>query len=237
MSTIWQSVTWNVARAGGFTSYILLTLAIIVGLALSMKLQSPARWPRIINSELHNFLTLLSTIFLGVHVLAVLVDPYIKFSWADTLVPFVSQYRAPWLALGIVAMYVGIAIGISTWLRPHIGYKMWRKLHYLTFGIFVLATAHSIGTGSDTQTLWGFAIYAVSVVSVGVLLTWRIVLARKPKHAAPAVQATARKPLQAPMPARQQAAMPARVQPQPRRYEQIQTQERWQGEEALRGRR
>ena len=38
MSTIWQSVTWDIARAGGFTAYILLTLAVVVGLAL-MKVQ------------------------------------------------------------------------------------------------------------------------------------------------------------------------------------------------------
>jgi hypothetical protein len=33
--SIWQAVTWNVARSGGFTAYILLTLAVAVGLMLS----------------------------------------------------------------------------------------------------------------------------------------------------------------------------------------------------------
>ncbi|HVB61397.1 MAG TPA: iron reductase, partial [Ktedonobacteraceae bacterium] len=61
MNTIWETVTWDIARAGGFTAYILLALAVIVGLALSTKLQSPSRWPRLINSEMHNFLTLLGT--------------------------------------------------------------------------------------------------------------------------------------------------------------------------------
>jgi len=54
--TLWQAVTWDVARAGGFTAYVLLTLAVAVGLMLSTQLQSPSRWPRLINSELHNFL-------------------------------------------------------------------------------------------------------------------------------------------------------------------------------------
>ncbi len=52
MNTIWQSITWDIARAGGFTAYILLTLAVIVGLALSTQIQSPSRWPRLLNSEL-----------------------------------------------------------------------------------------------------------------------------------------------------------------------------------------
>src|SRR5579875_1597344 len=114
MSTIWQNVTWNVARAGGLTAYLLLTLAVCAGLALSAQLQSPARWPRLVNNELHNFLTLLATIFVGLHVLAVWVDPFTHFGWNEVLIPLASHYRPIWVALGICALYLGIAIGIST---------------------------------------------------------------------------------------------------------------------------
>ena len=55
-SSVWNTVTWDIARAGGWTAYILLTLAVVVGLLLSTQVQSPSRWPRLINSELHNFL-------------------------------------------------------------------------------------------------------------------------------------------------------------------------------------
>jgi predicted ferric reductase len=184
MNTIWQTVTWDVARAGGFTTYILLTLAVVVGLALSTQIQSPSRWPRLLNSELHNFLTLLSTIFLVVHVLAVWLDPYTQFGWNELLIPLASHYRPEWMALGIVGLYLGIAIGISTWLRPHIGYKWWRRLHVLTLGVFALATIHGIGTGSDTQTWWALGIYLVSIVLVGSLLCRRMFFSKKkPTHA------------------------------------------------------
>ncbi|HEY6411265.1 MAG TPA: ferric reductase-like transmembrane domain-containing protein, partial [Ktedonobacteraceae bacterium] len=175
--------TWDVARAGGFTTYILLTLAVVVGLVLSTQLQSPSRWPRLLNSELHNFLTLLSTIFLVIHVLAAWIDPFTSFSWNEILIPLASHYRPEWMAFGIVALYLGIAIGISTWLRKRIGYKWWRRLHVLTLGIFALATIHGIGTGSDTQTWWALGIYLVSIVLVGSLLCKRILsLKGKRKH-------------------------------------------------------
>lgn len=191
--TIWQSVTWNIARAGGFTSYVLLTLAVVVGLALSTQLQSPRRWPRLINSELHNFLTLLSTIFMIVHVLAVWIDPFTRFGWNEIFIPFASHYRTIWMALGIVALYLGIAIGISTWLRPRIGYIWWRRLHVLTLGIFVLVTIHGLGTGSDTQTPWALGIYLVSIAAVGLLFCRRLLdPAGKRKQQAHA-QAPARK--------------------------------------------
>lgn len=171
--SIWQTVTWDVARAGGFTAFGLLTLSVAIGLALSLRLQS-GNWPRIINSELHNFLTLLALIFTSVHVLAVWVDPFTNFGWNEVFIPFASHYRSIWMALGIVAFYTGIAIGISTWLRPRIGYKLWRSLHTFTLVLFGLVVVHGIATGSDTQTWWSAALYAGSVLLVGTLLWMRL---------------------------------------------------------------
>src|SRR5438874_9579392 len=191
MNTIWETVTWDVARAGGFTAYVLLTLAVVVGLALSTQIQSPSRWPRLLNSELHNFLTLLSTIFLGVHVLAVWIDPFTHFGWKEVLIPLASHYRPVWMALGIVGLYLGIAIGISTLLRKRIGYSWWRRLHVLTLGIFALATIHGIGTGSDTQTWWALGIYLVSIALVGSLLYRRVFSSKGKRKHAPAHPAIA----------------------------------------------
>ncbi|SRR5581483_6435195 len=171
--SVWETVTWAVARAGGLTAYVLLTAAVIMGLALSLRWQS-ARWPRLINNEWHNYLTLLSLIFVGIHVLAVLVDPYTHFGLADILVPLASTYRPEWMAFGIVGLYLGIAIGISTWLRPIIGYQWWRRLHVLTLVLYALVTVHGIATGSDTNTWWALGIYLASIAIVGTLTVLRL---------------------------------------------------------------
>ncbi len=185
--SIWQSITWDVARAGGFTAYILLTLSVAVGLALTMQWQSPSKWPRLLNSELHNFITLLTLIFTGIHVLAVWIDPFTSFGWNEVFIPFVSHYRPLWMALGIVALYLGLAIGLSTWIRPLIGYTWWRRLHILTLVVYALVTVHGIATGSDTQTWWGVIVYTASVILVGGLLLSRLlrpVNARSRSHPA-----------------------------------------------------
>ena len=170
--SIWEAITWDVARAGGLTAYLLLTLAVIAGLALSLHLQSP-RWPRLITNELHNFLTLLAAIFTGVHVLAVFIDPYTHFGLNEVLIPLASHYRPVWVALGIVALYLGIAIGISTLLRPLIGYILWRRLHVLTLVLWGLIAVHGLAAGSDATSWWARAIYLASVAVVGYLLTMR----------------------------------------------------------------
>lgn len=169
----WESVTWDVARAGGFTAYALLALAVAVGLALTLRMQSP-RWPRIINAELHNFLSLLALVFTGIHVAAVWVDPFTRFSWSEVFIPFVSHYRSLWMGLGIVGLYLGLAIGLSTWLRPLIGYAWWRRLHVLTLVLYALVTVHGVATGSDTRTWWGLLIYATSITVVGTLVAVRL---------------------------------------------------------------
>jgi predicted ferric reductase len=100
--------------------------------------------------------------------------PFTRFGWNEMLIPLASHYRTVWMALGIVALYFGIAIGISTLLRPRIGYSWWRRLHVLTLVIFVLTTIHGIGTGSDTQTWWGLSIYIGSWIPVSLLLCRRL---------------------------------------------------------------
>lgn len=180
--SLWEIVAWDVARAGGFTAYILLGLSVALGLALSMKWQSASKWPRIINNELHNFLALLALVFTTVHVLAVWIDPYTKFGWSEVFIPFLTHYRTLWMSLGIVALYLGIAIAISTWIRPFIGYKWWRRLHYVTLAIYLLVTIHGIMTGSDTNTAWGIGIYGGSVLVIGTLLCRRIILSSEEQN-------------------------------------------------------
>lgn len=169
----WETLTWIVARAGGLTAYALLTLSVVLGLALSVRWQA-ARWPRLITNDLHRYLTLLSLVFIAVHGLAVWLDPFMRFGWSEVLLPLLSHYRPLWMALGIVAGYLGLALWISTELRPAIGYTWWRRLHGLAFAVYALATVHGIATGSDTRTLWGLALYGGSVLMVGALLGYRL---------------------------------------------------------------
>ncbi len=172
MST-WETVTWNVARAGGLTAYVLLTLSVVLGLALSLRWQRP-HWPRLITNELHSFMTLLSLVFIGVHVLAILVDPYTHFGLSDILIPLATYYKPVWMAFGIVAAYLALAVWISTQMRPRIGYALWRRLHTLTFGVYLLSTIHGITIGSDAHTAWAAGLYAGSLLLVGLLIQVRL---------------------------------------------------------------
>ncbi len=173
--TTWSAITWDTARAGGFAAYILLSVAVSVGLVLRNRWQTP-KWPRLITNELHGYLSLLALVFIVVHVLAVLVDPFTRFGLAEVLVPFVSHYRPVWMGLGIVALYLLLAVWLSSRLRTRIGYETWRRIHVLAYGVYVAATIHGLGTGSDTRSLWAPIVYASSVVVVGALAGRRLLV-------------------------------------------------------------
>jgi len=170
----WMAITWDATRSSGFVAYILVTLAVIVGLLLSLRVQSPARWPRYVNDQVHQFLTLLAIAFGVVHGVAAWLDPFMRFTPGEVLVPLFSHYRPLWMAFGIVAFYLGLAVGLSVLVRRRIGYRGWRLFHYLAYAVFALATIHGLGTGSDTRTGWGLGIYMAAAGLVGGLTLLRL---------------------------------------------------------------
>ncbi|MCL6595109.1 MAG: ferric reductase-like transmembrane domain-containing protein [Firmicutes bacterium] len=165
--------SWDAVRASGFTAYVLLSGAVVLGLLLSIRWQSRT-WPRLITNDMHNFLTLLALAFGVVHGVAAYLDPFMRFAPAEVLVPMASHYRPLWMAFGIVSLYLAVAVVLSTWLRPRIGYRLWRALHVLTFLVFAFATLHGLGTGSDTRTWWGAGIYALAAAIVLALTVRRL---------------------------------------------------------------
>jgi hypothetical protein len=171
----WSTITWDTARAGGFAAYVLLSLAVIAGLVLRNRWQSE-RWPRLVTNELHGYLSLLGLVFVSIHVLAVTIDPFTHFGLGAVLIPFASHYRPLWMSLGIVALYLLLAVWITTRLRSRIGYSLWRRIHLLAFAVFAASTIHGLGTGSDTKTRWALAIYVVAATAVGALSARRLIV-------------------------------------------------------------
>ncbi|HET6819848.1 MAG TPA: ferric reductase-like transmembrane domain-containing protein [Candidatus Limnocylindria bacterium] len=174
-----HTLSWEVARAGGMLAYVLATASVVLGLLLSLGVRSQ-RWPRFITNELHRFLSVLTLIFVVIHTIAVLVDPFTAFTPAEVLVPFASHYRPLWIALGIVAGYLALAVWASEYIRGRIGYAWWRRFHYLAFAVFALGALHGVGTGSDTREWWGLATYGVTIGAVVILIGWRLLRSLAP---------------------------------------------------------
>ncbi len=188
----WAHVTWYTARAGGYTAFLLLTASVCLGLALSFKLASP-RWPRFLTTELHRYVTLTAIGFAVLHGLALWADPWEAFPVSALVVPMDSHYRPLAVALGIVSLYLAIALWLSSRIQRRIGYPTWRRLHYLTYAVFALAATHTILAGEDAHTAWGRGIDWGAVALVAGLTVLRIGYGRRgrQRHAARTVRAGA----------------------------------------------
>ncbi|MDP2659847.1 MAG: ferric reductase-like transmembrane domain-containing protein, partial [Dehalococcoidia bacterium] len=164
---------WYLSRATGFTAYVLLFLDVCLGLAAGGRLLSSllARWQTF---DLHQVTGLLSMMFVGLHMFALLGDSYVGFDLEQLLVPFVSPYRWLWTALGVITFYMLGAVIASSYLRKRISSGAWKAIHYSSFAIFLLALAHSVLAGSDTATPWGVLLYVGTGTAVLLLLLVRV---------------------------------------------------------------
>jgi len=62
---------------------------------------------------------------------------------------------------------------ISFSLRRLIGQRRWRLLHWSTYAVFALATAHGLLAGSDSAQPWARDLYLAAVGSVAFASVWR----------------------------------------------------------------
>jgi sulfoxide reductase heme-binding subunit YedZ len=172
-SDLVTGIDWYAARAAGVVAYALLTSSVLVGVLLGGKARL-RRWPAFALTDLHRFLSVLAGVFIGVHVAALLVDTYAHVSVVTLVVPGASSYRPFWLALGTVAFELLVAVSISNVFRKRLGHARWRRIHYLTFGVWIAATAHGIGAGTDAGVGWLRVLYLVSIGSVISAIAWRV---------------------------------------------------------------
>ena len=169
------SLPWLFERLFAFLAYLAVTGSVVYGLLLSTKLLD-AIAHRPISFSLHQDLAAFGLGLAGIHGILLGLDRTVPFSLAQILVPGMSPHAPLAVGLGQVALYLMVIVTASFYVRRHIGQRAWRTLHYLTFLAFLGATAHGIASGTDSGAGWAQALYIGSAVTVGFLLTYRIVV-------------------------------------------------------------
>jgi DMSO/TMAO reductase YedYZ heme-binding membrane subunit len=176
---------WYLTRGSGIVALILLTVAVLAGLLNAGRWARP-RWPRFVVEGVHRNLSLLATVFLGVHIASAVIDGYVPIRWADAVIPFASAYKPVLLGLGALAVDAFVAVAVTSLLRRRLGYRTWRGVHWLAYGCWGLALVHGFLIGSDRHQPWMLAIDLVSVTAVAGAALWsRLARTRRPAPAPP----------------------------------------------------
>lgn len=170
-------VYWHMARAAGVVAYLLLWGSVAWGLVVTNRLLQGVVKP-LLTFELHQFLSILALAFAGFHAFILLGDRYIEFGVADLLIPFRSPYEPVWVGLGILAFYLTAILSASFYLKSRIGHTVWRRLHYASFLVWVMATLHGLMAGTDSRTPLIQVLYLSATASIGFLTIYRILVAK-----------------------------------------------------------
>jgi predicted ferric reductase len=168
-------VLWYTTRGAGAVSMILLSAVVILGVLSSLRFQS-AGWPRFLTPALHRNLALMTLVFLGLHIITAVVDPFTHLGWLTAVVPFSSYYRTFWLGLGTIAFELLAAIVVTSLLRGLIGQAAWRAIHWLAYASWPVAVLHGFGTGTDALSAWFMVLSIVCVGSVVMAIVYRILV-------------------------------------------------------------
>ncbi|HYK96347.1 MAG TPA: ferric reductase-like transmembrane domain-containing protein [Candidatus Dormibacteraeota bacterium] len=182
-------ILWFATRGAGIVSMLLFTAVVVLGVITTMRWQTE-RWPRFLTAELHRTVSLLSVVFLVVHILTAILDPFTNLGLAAALVPFASSYRPLWVGLGVVSVYLGVAVVVTSLLRERVGLRLWRAIHWLAYASWPLALLHTIGAGSDATATWMLVVDAACIVPVALAVAWRLIYARGSNRTALASVAT-----------------------------------------------
>jgi predicted ferric reductase len=175
---------WEMIRASGLIAYVLLSVSMIVGIAVRVRALD---WlmKRAWVLEGHQTLSVLALVFTGGHMVFTLMNQFLPFTVLGILVPFATGWRPVAIALGIVGFYLLAMLTLSSWLRPVIGQKTWRTIHYSGFACWVVALAHGVFSGSDTSVAWVQWMYVVSAAAVGSLIAFRVLTASRSRAQLP----------------------------------------------------
>jgi DMSO/TMAO reductase YedYZ heme-binding membrane subunit len=127
----------------------------------------------------------------AIHVLTSVLDTYVHIGWSAIVIPFTSPYSRFWVGVGAVALDLMMAVFVSSFLRNWIKPATWRAIHWLAYGSWPVALAHTFGMGTDAGEHWVIALGACCVLFVGLALLWRLRSAAKHTAAVTAASAEA----------------------------------------------
>ena len=168
-----STMFWYITRASGIVALVLLTATMVLGLTTTTRARSRT-WPGFARQEMHRRISILSVVFVAIHVLTSVLDTYVHIGWLAIAVPFASSYSRFWVGVGAVALDLMIAVFVSSLLRNRIKPGTWRGIHWLAYGSWPVALAHTFGMGTDAGEHWVVALGAFCVLSVGIALLARL---------------------------------------------------------------
>jgi DMSO/TMAO reductase YedYZ heme-binding membrane subunit len=168
-----STALWYATRATGLMALVLLTLTMVFGMTTTTRARA-RNWPGFAQQEMHRRISILSVVFLGLHVLTSVMDTFVNIPLAAVVIPFTSKYQGFWVGVGAIALDLMIAVFVTSLLRERMRPATWRAVHWLAYLSWPVALAHTFGMGTDAGEGWVIVLGIVCGLSVAAALGWRL---------------------------------------------------------------
>jgi DMSO/TMAO reductase YedYZ heme-binding membrane subunit len=142
-------VWWYVARASGIVAWALLVASLVWGVLLATRVLRPHDRPAWL-LDLHRGLGGLAMAMVGLHITALIADNFVQFGAVEVLVPLASHWRPLPVALGVLSLYVLVAIEVTSLAMRRLSRRAWRSVHLTSYGLVWLVSLHAGLAGTDT---------------------------------------------------------------------------------------
>lgn len=172
---------WYITRAAGLTSYLLLWLSMVWGMAIPTKIFHPTM-EGAQSYDFHEFLSLLGLGFVLLHVIVLMFDQFLPFTIWQVLIPFTDSYRPLWVGLGIIGAYLSLLVTVTFYMRKIIGSKAFRGIHMLSIAGYLGATLHGLFAGTDSALPVTRIMYAGTFLVILFFTVYWIVMGAIAKH-------------------------------------------------------
>jgi methionine sulfoxide reductase heme-binding subunit len=147
-----DKLAWYISRSSGWVAFVLLAVTVVWGILGITKVIERKGLPRWM-MDLHKYLALLTVAFTAVHLGALVADNFVHIAWREILVPYALDWKPGAVTFGIVAMYLIVAVQVSSWLRPRLPRKVWKATHMLSYPAMWLVAMHGLRAGTDASNL------------------------------------------------------------------------------------
>lgn len=143
--------------------------------------------------QYHRFISTLGVVLILLHpVPLVFAQSTTGVSFAAIFVPFLAEKKVTIIAVGVFALYVLLAVLVSSLSMKYLKRRLWRILHYGSYLFFGLGLWHSLAISENFEPdakvnfLAPKKVLIEAEIAVLLLLTlWRVALYRKQHSSMP----------------------------------------------------
>ena len=174
-------IWWYLSRSAGIVAWIMLTASVLWGIVLATDLFPKQRRPAWLLA-MHRWLAGLTFFFIAGHLATLLLDSYAKFRLVDLVVPYAATWRPTAIAVGVVALWLLVAVEVTALAMKKASKTWWRSVHIASYFVFWGVSIHAALAGTDTSKTIYTVTAIVALAAVAFAASYRILSHDLPKR-------------------------------------------------------